>query len=45
MAKAKTIDMCNNPRTKVGKLEYARATIPEWSELDREANGQIEREL
>jgi UDP-glucose:glycoprotein glucosyltransferase len=45
MEKAKTIDMCNNPRTKIGKLEYARETIPEWVELDREANGGIEREL
>jgi UDP-glucose:glycoprotein glucosyltransferase len=41
MQKAKTIDMCNNPRTKIGKLEYARANIPEWEELDREVNGNL----
>jgi UDP-glucose:glycoprotein glucosyltransferase len=39
MEVAKTIDMCNNPKTKTGKLEYARANIPEWEQLDREANG------
>jgi UDP-glucose:glycoprotein glucosyltransferase len=44
MSTAKTIDMCNNPKTKVGKLEYARSNIPEWEELDHEVNGVVDRE-
>jgi UDP-glucose:glycoprotein glucosyltransferase len=35
-AKAKTIDLCNNPLTKTPKLENAVRIIPEWSEYDGE---------
>ncbi|OHT14069.1 hypothetical protein TRFO_15576 [Tritrichomonas foetus] len=41
MPKAKTIDLCNNPRTKESKLEYAKKTIKEWKELDKEINGDF----
>lgn len=41
MAKAKTIDLCNNPRTKESKLEYAKKTIPEWKPLDAEINSEF----
>ncbi len=41
MDRAKTIDLCNNPRTKEGKLEYAKRTIKEWIPYDREANGRV----
>lgn len=41
---AKVIDMCNNPRTKVQKLDYAKETIAEWVELDLEANTGIDRD-
>lgn len=34
--KAKTIDLCNNPRTKTPKLENALRIIPEWREMDDE---------
>lgn len=37
MNDSKTIDLCNNPLTKKPKLEIAKARIPEWPELDREA--------
>ncbi|CAG9577952.1 conserved hypothetical protein [Leishmania major strain Friedlin] len=33
-SKAKTIDLCNNPRTKMPKLENAKMIIPGWEELD-----------
>eukprot|EP00759_Apiculatamorpha_spiralis_P001409 PhF_6_TR10536/c1_g1_i1/m.16639/K11718/HUGT; UDP-glucose:glycoprotein glucosyltransferase len=32
--KAKTIDLCNNPKTKTPKLDNARRIIPEWTEWD-----------
>ncbi|GBF95627.1 UDP-glucose:glyco glucosyltransferase [Raphidocelis subcapitata] len=35
-AKAKTIDLCNNPRTKEPKLQAARRIIAEWPALDEE---------
>lgn len=38
MDKAKTIDLCNNPLTKVPKLEIARTRIAEWPGLDVEAH-------
>ena len=38
MKNAKLIDLCNNPKTKIGKLDYAKKTIPEWIPLDKEAN-------
>ena len=34
--KAKTIDLCNNPKTKEPKLEAAPRIIEEWSDLDEE---------
>jgi len=36
-ARAKTIDLCNNPSTHESKLESARRIIPHWDELDTEA--------
>eukprot|EP00877_Chromochloris_zofingiensis_P009036 jgi/Chrzof1/4386/Cz14g11070.t1 len=35
-AKAKTIDLCNNPKTKEPKLSAARRIVPEWTGLDEE---------
>ncbi|KAJ8350264.1 hypothetical protein SKAU_G00253940 [Synaphobranchus kaupii] len=32
---AKTIDLCNNPRTKEPKLTAAVRIVPEWAEYDR----------
>ncbi|KFO37832.1 UDP-glucose:glycoprotein glucosyltransferase 2 [Fukomys damarensis] len=34
--RAKTIDLCNNPKTKEPKLEAAARIIPEWVEYDAE---------
>ncbi|KAJ3071820.1 hypothetical protein HDU98_004753 [Podochytrium sp. JEL0797] len=34
LAKAKTIDLCNNPLTKEPKLKRAKRIIKEWVELD-----------
>lgn len=36
LAKAKTIDLCNNPQTKEPKLDRARRQIPEWNVYDEE---------
>lgn len=36
-AKAKTIDLCNNPMTKEPKLQGARRIVAEWPDLDLEA--------
>jgi hypothetical protein len=36
-ARAKTIDLCNNPNTHESKLESARRIIPHWDDLDTEA--------
>ncbi len=33
---AKTIDLCNNPKTKEPKLQAARRILPEWEGLDKE---------
>jgi len=33
---AKTIDLCNNPLTKIPKLENAVRILPEWTGLDNE---------
>lgn len=41
MAKAKTIDLCNNPRTKESKIEYAKKTMPDWIKLDQEINSEF----
>ncbi|XP_071331061.1 UDP-glucose:glycoprotein glucosyltransferase 2 isoform X3 [Trachinotus anak] len=34
--KAKTIDLCNNPKTKEPKLMAAARIVPEWVEYDKE---------
>ncbi|OAP58443.1 hypothetical protein AYL99_07533 [Fonsecaea erecta] len=36
LAKAKTIDLCNNPLTKEPKLDRARRQVPEWTLYDEE---------
>ncbi|XAR56342.1 hypothetical protein NMG60_11036790 [Bertholletia excelsa] len=36
-ARAKTIDLCNNPMTKEPKLQGARRIVSEWVDLDYEA--------
>ncbi|XP_052141963.1 UDP-glucose:glycoprotein glucosyltransferase [Oryza glaberrima] len=36
-ARAKTIDLCNNPMTKEPKLQGAKRIVPEWVDLDSEA--------
>lgn len=41
MSKAKTIDLCNNPRTKESKIEYAKKTMPDWTKLDKEINSDF----
>ncbi|XP_034416769.1 UDP-glucose:glycoprotein glucosyltransferase 1-like [Cyclopterus lumpus] len=33
---AKTIDLCNNPKTKEPKLTAAARIVPEWVEYDNE---------
>ncbi|XP_060089594.1 UDP-glucose:glycoprotein glucosyltransferase 2 isoform X2 [Heteronotia binoei] len=41
--KAKTIDLCNNPKTKEPKLEAALRIVPEWAEYDSEIQQLINR--
>lgn len=36
LAKAKTIDLCNNPLTKEAKLTAAQRIVPEWKYYDQE---------
>lgn len=36
LARAKTIDLCNNPLTKESKLERAKRQIPEWTSYDNQ---------
>ncbi|BDD59984.1 hypothetical protein MPDQ_002268 [Monascus purpureus] len=36
LARAKTIDLCNNPLTKEPKLDRARRQVPEWTAYDDE---------
>lgn len=36
VAQARTIDLCNNPKTKEPKLQAARRIITEWPALDEE---------
>ena len=36
LARAKTIDLCNNPLTKEPKLDRARRQVPEWTAYDEE---------
>ena len=43
LAKAKTIDLCNNPMTKEPKLDRAKRILPEWTGLDEEARACRDR--
>ncbi|KAJ1518268.1 hypothetical protein HMI54_001607 [Coelomomyces lativittatus] len=43
LAKAKTIDLCNNPKTKEPKLDRARRLLPEWSVYDQRASELFEK--
>lgn len=43
LAKAKTIDLCNNPMTKEPKLDRARRQIPEWNVYDEEVAALAKR--
>jgi len=40
-AKAKTIDLCNNPETKEPKLDAAVRIVKEWSEIDEEVKALL----
>ncbi|XP_034069258.1 UDP-glucose:glycoprotein glucosyltransferase 2 [Gymnodraco acuticeps] len=40
---AKTIDLCNNPRTKEPKLTAAARIVPEWVEYDNEIKQLLRR--
>lgn len=42
-SKAKTIDLCNNPRTFESKLEQAIRIIPEWKSFDDEINRILQK--
>ncbi len=42
---AKTIDLCNNPKTKEPKLASARRIVAEWPHLNDEANEFTRRAL
>lgn len=44
-AKAKTIDLCNNPMTKEPKLQGARRIVTEWPALDEEVRALTSRVL
>lgn len=41
-SKAKTIDLCNNPKTKEPKLTAARRILPEWEGYDNEIKELLE---
>ncbi|MCJ1420450.1 hypothetical protein MMC32_006807 [Xylographa parallela] len=41
LARARTIDLCNNPQTKEPKLERARRQVPEWTVYDDEIAGVL----
>merc|ERR1712207_16729 len=41
-ARAKTIDMCQNPVRKEGKLQQARRIAPEWVEYDKKLQVWVE---
>ena len=43
LAKARTIDLCNNPMTKEPKLDRARRQVREWVELDEEIASMLKR--
>ncbi|KAM9192717.1 UDP-glucose:glycoprotein glucosyltransferase 2 [Dugong dugon] len=40
--RAKTIDLCNNPKTKEPKLQAAARIVPEWVEYDTEIRQLLE---
>ncbi|XP_014669413.1 PREDICTED: UDP-glucose:glycoprotein glucosyltransferase 1-like [Priapulus caudatus] len=40
---AKTIDLCNNPKTKEPKLDSAKRIVPEWTEYDNEIATLLEK--
>ncbi|UYV70608.1 UGGT1 [Cordylochernes scorpioides] len=40
---AKTIDLCNNPKTKESKLKSAMRIIPEWNDYDQEIKRLFEK--
>uniref|UniRef100_A0A8C1FMA5 UDP-glucose ceramide glucosyltransferase-like 1 n=1 Tax=Cyprinus carpio carpio TaxID=630221 RepID=A0A8C1FMA5_CYPCA len=42
---AKTIDLCNNPKTKEPKLSAAVRIVPEWSKYDNEIKQFLKRHL
>ncbi|KAM9486664.1 UDP-glucose:glycoprotein glucosyltransferase 2 isoform 2-T2 [Clarias gariepinus] len=42
-ASAKTIDLCNNPKTKEPKLSAAVRIVPEWSRYDLEIKQLLQR--
>uniref|UniRef100_A0A671W1M8 UDP-glucose ceramide glucosyltransferase-like 1 n=1 Tax=Sparus aurata TaxID=8175 RepID=A0A671W1M8_SPAAU len=42
---AKTIDLCNNPKTKEPKLTAAARIVPEWVEYDNEIKQLLRRAL
>ncbi|KAK3569395.1 hypothetical protein QTP86_027811 [Hemibagrus guttatus] len=42
-ASAKTIDLCNNPKTKEPKLSAAVRIVPEWSRYDTEIKQLLKR--
>ncbi|PHH84038.1 hypothetical protein CDD83_2596 [Cordyceps sp. RAO-2017] len=44
-AKARTIDLCNNPQTKEPKLDRARRQVPEWTVYDAEIAELAKRRL
>lgn len=41
-SKAKTIDLCNNPKTKEPKLTSARRIVDEWETYDKELRSFLE---
>ncbi|XP_007942201.1 UDP-glucose:glycoprotein glucosyltransferase 2 [Orycteropus afer afer] len=41
--RAKTIDLCNNPKTKEPKLKAAARIVPEWVEYDTEIRQLLEQ--
>ncbi|XP_036913462.1 UDP-glucose:glycoprotein glucosyltransferase 2 [Sturnira hondurensis] len=41
--RAKTIDLCNNPKTKEPKLKAAARIVPEWVEYDAEIRRLLDR--
>ena len=43
LARARTIDLCNNPLTKEPKLDRARRQVPEWTEYDNEIAALADR--